>query len=381
MYRINDYITADPGEETWEQNRAWQGCPTIARTRGGRLFAGWYSGGMFEPCIENFNILVKSDDDGETWSHPILAVYSDRANHWRNIDIQLWIDEKGQLWVMWTHSPYKEGDGPATIRTPFGFPYHKEFTGVELLLCKDPDADVLKWEDPRVICFGFLRSKPIRTGSGRYIVPAYDWVQEKNYMIRVSDDGGESFYNVTASEKPENGVYDETMVYDAGDGKLGLLARTNLGYYAHSESLDDGMTWSETTEYEKAPSTRLYIGRLKCGLLAYVRNISDTQRTGMKVMLSDDNGASYRWSLTLDTRDQVSYPDLCEDDNGFIYIMHDRERDNRHHLNTQTWHSDAAKEILLSKVKVEDIMAGKLVTEGAYTAKVISKALIDDVEM
>ena len=380
MYQIRDYITVDPGPETGEAFRAWQGCPTIARTRGGRLFAGWYTGGLFEPCIENFNVLVQSDDNGETWSRPVLAVYSDRKALHRNIDIQLWIDEKGRLWVMWTHSPYKAEDGPATIRTPFDYPYHKEFTGVEVLLCKDPDADVLKWEEPREICFGFLRCKPIRLPSGRYIFPAYDWVHEKNYMLRLSDDGGENFYDVTAARKPDNQVFDETMVFDAGSGKIGLLARTIRGYYAYAESQDDGLTWSETREFDKAPSTRMYIGRLKCGLLAYVRNCSDTERTGMKILLSDDDGASFKWSLTLDTRENVSYPDLCEDEDGFIYIVYDRERDNRIRLDESTWHSDAAKEILLSKIKAEDIRAGRLVTAGAYTARVISKGLVDTVD-
>ena len=64
---MKPYIDLAPGPETWEGHRVWQGCPTIARTRGGRLFAGWYTGGLFEPCIRNFNVLVKSDDGGESW--------------------------------------------------------------------------------------------------------------------------------------------------------------------------------------------------------------------------------------------------------------------------------------------------------------------------
>lgn len=375
---MRKYIDFNPGSEVSEANRAWQGCPTIACTKGGRLFAGWYSGGMFEPCIDNYNILVKSDDGGETWSPPILVSYSDREKRLRNIDIQLWVDSLNRLWVMWTHSPYPEDAGPATIRTPFPFNYHKEFTGVEALVCNDPDADILKWEDPRVICFGFLRCKPIETSNGRYIFPAYDWVNANNYMLRFSDDRGESFYDVTASRKPKNNVFDETMVYEAKNGELRYLARTVEGYYAYSASADGGKTWSETSEYEKAPSTRFYIGRLGCGLLAYVRNVSDTARTGMKIRLSDDDGASWKWELILDERTGVSYPDLCEDGKGNIFIVHDRERDNRCRLNRETWRSDAAKEILLSKITVEDIKRGSH-SGNSYVARVISKALVDTV--
>lgn len=45
------YIVLNPGGDVSEKHRAWQGCPTIAGTKNGRIFAGWYTGGAFEPCI------------------------------------------------------------------------------------------------------------------------------------------------------------------------------------------------------------------------------------------------------------------------------------------------------------------------------------------
>ena len=197
-------------------------------------------------------------------------------------------------------------------------------------------------------------------------------------MLRYSDDRGETFYDVTAAEKPDNRVFDETMVYESGD-KLVLLARTIRGYYATSASSDGGRTWSETTAYMPAPSTRMYIARLKSGRLAFVRNISDTERTGMKICLSEDEGRTWPWQLVLDTRTDVSYPDLTEDDEGNLYIVHDRERDNRYHLDRENWTSTAAKEILLSRVTEKDIMTGAP-GEGSYVAKVISKGLYNKVD-
>ena len=372
------YIVHHPGEEVSEAHRAWQGCPTIARTQGGRLFAGWYTGGMFEPCINNYNVLIQSDDDGKTWSTPILAVYSDYEHMHRNIDIQLWIDEKNRLWVMWTHSPYYADSKEATIRTPFSWDYHKEFTGVEAMVCNDPDADELVWEAPRVICGGFLRCRPLIRKNGDYIVPAYDWIHEDRYILRFSKDRGETFEDVLAAEKPQNHVFDETMVYEVGE-RLCMMARTNLGYYLWSDSADDGKTWSRPIEYQKAPSTRFFIARLSGGQLVYVRNISDTKRQGMKVCLSEDDGKTWPWELVLDTRENVSYPDLAEGENGTLYILHDCERDNRYHLDQETWTSTAAKEILLSKITVDDIYAGRL-SEGSYTARVISKGEVNFVE-
>lgn len=375
---MRPYIVWNPGPEVLEDKRAWQGCPTIARTRGGRLFAGWYTGGALEPCIQNFNVLVQSDDNGESWTKPLLAVYSDTENRIRNIDIQLWVDDRNRLWVMWTHSPYYETSVDATIRTPFACDYHREFTGVEAMICRNPDADVLQWEEPRRICGGFLRCKPIITKTGAYLFPAYDWIREDKYMLRLSTDCGESFRDVVAADKPQNRVFDETMAYEVGD-KLCIQARTNLGYYAYAESLDGGKTWSKTEEYEKAPSTRFYLARLSCGALVYVRNISDTARTGMKVCLSEDDGKTWPYQLVLDERENVSYPDLAEGENGVLYIVHDRERDNRNHLNRETWMSEAAKEILISRVSVEDIRRGRL-GEGSFAAKILSKGNMNYVE-
>jgi hypothetical protein len=113
--------------------------------------------------------------------------------------------------------------------------------------------------------------------------------------------------------------------------------------------------------------------------MVLVRNVSDTLRQGMKVCISEDNGVSWPYELVLDTRDNLSYPDLAEGENGTLYIIYDRERDNRHHLDTTTWTSKAAKEILLAKINVSDVYRGDL-SEGSYTARVISKAGIDFVE-
>lgn len=376
--KLPKYIVLNPDDTVSEKHRAWQGCPTIARTKGGRLFAGWYTGGLFEPCIHNYNVLIQSDDNGETWSAPMMAIYSDYEAMHRNIDIQLWVDERNRLWVMWQHSPFYEDSKPATIKTPFDFGYHKEFTGVEALVCNDPDAKELIWEAPRVVCGGFLRNQPIVRHNGDYVFPAYDWVHSDHYVLRISKDGGRTFEDVIACRKPQNNVFDETMAYEVGH-RLCLLARTNLGYYLESHSDDDGATWSEPIEYQKAPSTRPYIGRLSSGQLVYVRSVSDTERQGMKVCLSEDDGATWPYELVLDTRENLSYPDLVEGENGELYVMYDRERDNRLHLNRETWTSTAAKEILLAKINVQDIYCGTL-GENSYTARVISKAEINTVE-
>lgn len=369
---MEDYIKLNPGEEYSEENRYWQGCPSVAVTKGGRLFAAWYSGGMFEPCIDNYNLMVKSDDGGKTWSKPLVVIETDKKRKMRNIDIELWITEENELWIMWVMSPYYDTSEKASIKNFKPFDFHKEFNGVTVMVCKNPDAEELVFEEPRYMCKGFLRNKPIKISDGRIIAPAYDWDNEEYYMIRISSDNGKTFKDVKTGKKPQNKVYDESMVYEY-DGVLHLLARTNLGYYAKTDSFDGGKTWTETEEFEKAPSTRMYIGVLKSGAVAYVRNVSDEKRNGMKICLSRDGGKTFPYELVLDDRANLSYPDLDEDDKGNLYIVYDRERNNFIRLNKETRTSDAAKEILLSVVTEKDVESGTL-SKTSFLSRVISKA-------
>lgn len=316
--------------------------------------------------------MVKSDDGGKTWSKPLVVIETDKKRKMRNIDIELWITEENELWIMWVMSPYYDTSEKASIKNFKPFDFHKEFKGVTVMVCKNPDAEELVFEEPRYMCKGFLRNKPIKISDGRIIAPAYDWDNEEYYMIRISSDNGKTFEDVKTGKKPQNKVYDEIMVYEY-DGVLHLLARTNLGYYAKTDSFDGGKTWTETEEFEKAPSTRMYIGVLKSGAVVYVRNVSDEKRNGMKVCLSRDGGKTFPYELVLDDRDNLSYPDLDEDDKGNLYIVYDRERNNFIRLNKETRTSDAAKEILISVVTEKDIESGTL-SKTSFLSRVISKA-------
>ena len=99
----------------------------------------------------------------------------------------------------------------------------------------------------------------------------------------------------------------------------------------------------------------------------------------MKVCLSTDGGDTFSHELVLDERENLSYPDVQEDEAGNIYIVYDRERHNRIKLDPLTNVSGSAKEILICKITVDDIITGKL-SDTSYISRVISKAKIDKVE-
>ncbi len=87
-----------------EDIRIFQGCPTIAVTNGGRIFLGWYAGGRCEPNMENYNLLIYSDDGGKSWSKPVLVIPSSYEMNVHALDIQLFISPDGALHIQWVQN-------------------------------------------------------------------------------------------------------------------------------------------------------------------------------------------------------------------------------------------------------------------------------------
>ncbi len=338
-----------------EHIRHFQGCPTVAVTKGGRIFLGWYSGGTQEPHIENYNLMIQSDDGGKTWSEPILVIPSSEKHLIHALDIQLWIAPSGALHVFWVQNnvnpypaeampPRPEGlapDQPWTWAAGYEFPdfEHAEWVSV----CENPDADVLEFSEPRYLDKGFLRCKPLVLKSGRWINFNYDQVTE-HYGYSISDDSGKTYTRHYGARKLSTS-FDEAMAYEKEDGSIRMLARTKLGVLAASVSKDGGMTWSDAEASNiTSADTRFFIARTPTGRVLLVYNNCSDSRTDMTVALSEDDGVTWAYQQCIDERDDLSYPDVDFYD-GKIYLTYDRER-------------TGAKEILFTVFTEEDIING-----------------------
>jgi hypothetical protein len=338
-----------------EEKRYWQGCPTIARTKSGILYAGWYTGGTKEPSPLNCNILVKSTDNGDTWSDVILAIASVPEEKIRAIDIQLWMDKSERLWAFWT------------VRNDNFVNTSSEHLSVWAMVCDDPEADELVWSEPRYISPGFLRCQPTLLSDGRILLFAYDWTSEY-YMYSESCDNGVTWQRKQGGKKVPT-PFDEGMAYEKLDGEIRLFARCDAGAIAESTSSDGGKTWSDGKVTDlTAPSSRLFVKRLPSGNILLVKNNSlPPERKNMTAYLSDDDGNSWKWSLLLDDDIHVSYPDAAISPEGVIYLLHDHCR----------FHG---KEIYISRLTEEDIKAGGCVTPGSCIKKIVSKPPYDPID-
>lgn len=334
----------------WENIRIFQGCPTIAVTKGGRIFAGWYAGGLREPHMSNYNLLVVSDDGGKTWSKPLIVIPGSYEYSIHSLDIQLFIDPKGVLHVQWvqnnTVKPGMDYNNMSKFMGParsdgyiFGDFVHAEWE----ITCDNPDADLQELEfcEPRYVYPGFLRCKPTFIDENNWVCFAYDQMTDR-YGYNLTCDGGKTFTRHYGGKKL-NTPFDETMAYKMEDGRLRMFARSSLGVLAESFSYDNGLTWTDGQDSGiTASDTRFFVQKLPSGRVLLINNDDPKARSKMTVQLSEDDGLTWKYKKCIDERDNISYPDADILD-GEIYLVYDRGRTSH-------------KEIIFTKFTEEDIM-------------------------
>lgn len=349
--KISCDILYYPKDERFaESKRHFQGCPTIAVTKKGRIFMGWYAGGIREPHMDNYSLLIYSDDNGKTWSEPVIIIPSSREHFIHSLDIQLFISPDDKLHVMWIQNntaletdpkPELKPDQPWIIVD--GYQFYDFVHSQWECICDNPDADTLKFSEPHFIYEGFSRNKPLILKSGRRLDFNYDQ-QTDRYGYSISDDNGESFKRCYGSKKFST-EFDEAMAYQLNDGRVRMLARARGGYLAQCYSYDDGESWTEATATDiKSPYTRFFISRTPSGRVLLINNdnTDPQKRNNMTAYLSEDDGLTWKYKKLIDERMDVSYPDVDFYD-GKIYLTYDRER-------------IGAKEILFTCFTEEDIM-------------------------
>ncbi|NOU82914.1 exo-alpha-sialidase [Paenibacillus sp. LMG 31459] len=355
-------IVTTPGVKYRKEGRQWQGIPGIERTPGGRLWAALYSGGDTEGP-DNYVVLITSGDDGDTWSHPVLAV--DPPGPVRAFDPCLWLDPAGRLWLFWAQS-YEFYDGRA---------------GVWAMFSGNADEAAPEWSQPRRIADGVMMNKPTVLSSGEWLLPYAVWgfrdketgeqissahnhfPAEMYANVLCSTDQGKTFQRIGYVDMPERS-YDEHMLTELKNGDLWMLVRT-YGGIGESFSTDKGITWSKPqADVLEGPCSRFFIRRLNSGNLLLVNHHNFEGRNNLSAMLSRDDGETWEGFLLLDERENVSYPDGVQAEDGRIYIIYDRER-----------YKD--KEILLAVFEEADVLAGRVITDRARLKVLVQEGTAD----
>ena len=124
-----------------------------------------------------------------------------------------------------------------------------------------------------------------------------------------------------------------------------LVTKTEelTGFYAEKR------LWQGITSVEVTANGRIFAVFYSGGETECMGNFA-------AVVMSDDGGATFKGFLLLDGRGNVSYPDVKEADDGFLYIIYDHERGARYSKDVD--YSTYEKAILMAKVTEADILAG-----------------------
>jgi predicted neuraminidase len=293
------------------ENRRYSGVPSLAVSRGGRLWAMWYAGITPGEDENSYVVVATSGDKGETWEE-VLVIDPDGPGSARAFDPQPWLDPDGKLWLFWSQARLHRGEG------------------VWAIVADDADNSYPSWSKPRRIFDGVMMNKPVILSSGEWVFPDAKWFTEYGTRMVVSVDKGQSFYirgGVYVPEDVRN--YDEHIIVERKDGTLWMLVRTTYGI-GESVSTDRGMTWSQLTPSNiENPTARFFIRRLQSGNLLLVKNGPTdlrSRRSHLMAFVSKDEGYSWSSGFLLDERLGVSYPDGQQAKDGTIYIIYDYDR-------------------------------------------------------
>ncbi len=347
--------------------RTWQGgAPGIARTKGGRLFACLFSGGINEPQPQNYAIYQVSDDDGETWIDPFFVVEHPHEGT-RCTDPSVQVDSLGRLWLCWNQQY------PMTGSTQYGW---------WVIRIDDPDVPLDELREK------IASTPPVRLTDGVRINKFVEctngeWIQATavngGTAIRfyVSTDKGETWQH-RGWCNGEGTWVGEPCVAEMDGGRLWLLTRYGFrttalmdGGVGEAFSDDGGAHWTTMESSLEPPlrgvCSRLYLGRLKSGAYLFVTNDSPDMRRNLTAYLSLD-GETWPYSLLLDGRDGAdggymsgpAYPDVEQAPDGKIYCAYDFGRYNE-------------KEMRMAVFTEEDIKAGAFVSDVARQMVPITK--------
>lgn len=356
-------VLAPVPEKYSDENRKWQGISSLEVDEYGGVWVCWYSGGATE-CGENYVMLAYSGDRGETWSQPIFAL--DPPGPVRAFDPTLWRDPNGKLWLFWAQGEFRDDFQPGIWDGR---------AGVWARETKTPEKGVdAEWSAPRRLCNGIMMCKPIADARGRWLFPVSIWRFDSHYKldedirganVYISTDEGATLDLYGRVEVPRDvSVFDEHNIIEKRDGSFWILNRTTKGI-GESVSKDGARTWSPFVESKiKHTSSRFLVRRLKSGALLLVKNgpiNQDVGRSQMAAFLSRDDGETWSAGLILDERNQVSYPDGGQANDGTIYVTYDFDR-------------YGAKEIYVARFNEEDLETGSIVSKNGKLKILVNKA-------
>ena len=360
------------------RERGYQAVPTIAHTPNGTFYVAI----MADPFGKTFcggenyygYIPILRSRDGINWDNPITVFDPDKDGPSRVYDPALFT-VGDRLYLIYTQQVGIESN-------------YSGRQGQWITYCDNPESDAPVWSEPKRMFDGFYRDIPLKASDGKWYFAAYfsrhampEYYPEEclargtGPRIYRSEDLENFEYVCT----PEGGESDtgEATIAETANGELILIERNDLGSRYTKAKLSAPDKWDSykllryDNNDENSPKMQTVyslnnIKRLASGnLLLTYHNNNTKVRDNIAVALSKDDGVTWPYKLTLDTRIHSSYAMIDEMENGDIIVVYDQGRGRTVR--------PGSSEILLSRLREEDIIAGKPVTERAVLKRLVSR--------
>jgi len=170
------------------------------------------------------------------------------------------------------------------------------------------------------------RVHPFVLDNKRIIVPLYSDGFDFSIMA-ISDDGGRT-WQASRPLISFGGV--QPSLVQKSDGTLVAYMRDNgppPKRVMRSESRDGGMTWSPVVDDDiPNPGSGLEVIRLQNGHWAMVCNDTEQGRHRLAVLLSDDEGRTWKWKRYLENdppgTGSYSYPSIIQAKDGTLHVTY-----------------------------------------------------------
>lgn len=293
---------------------------TIAETERG-LVAAWF-GGTHEKHADVGIWVSRRGNDG--WSEPVEA-----ANG---------VQEDGKRFPCWNPVLFQPRGEPLMLFYKVG-PSPSEWWGMAMTSLNGGQT----WSKARVLPKGILgpiKNKPVQLPSGAVLSPSSTERDGWRVHLERSDDLGATWRVIGPLNDGEEFCAIQPSILTYPSGRMQILCRSMQGRITQCWSDDGGETWSEMTATELPnPNSGTDAATMADGRAALIYNHSEPApgkwggpRTPLNVALSNDGVAWQAAAVLEDQPGEYSYPAVIQTKDSMLHFTYTWRRERIKHV-------------------------------------------------